>query len=89
MPIGADGSADPELVLGRDVYQRRCANCHGADGKLPKDMPPLGQLSNKNPWEVLHKILNGQPDEKMPALRALPLEVSADVNAYLQTLPKE
>ena len=32
VPLGPDGSADSELVLGREVYQRRCANCHGADG---------------------------------------------------------
>jgi len=72
---------------GKDYYGTMCVACHGADGKLPKDMPALGGLSNKNPWEVMHKILNGQPGEKMPALRALPLQVTADVNAYLQTLP--
>ena len=32
MPLGPDGSPDQELVLGRDVYKRRCANCHGAAG---------------------------------------------------------
>jgi len=78
-----------DAAKGKDYFATLCVNCHGADGKLPKEMPPLGKLSNENPWEVMHKILNGQPDEKMPALRALPLEVSADVNAYLQTLPKE
>ena len=24
--------ADPELFLGQDVYQRRCAQCHGGTG---------------------------------------------------------
>ncbi len=32
VPLGPDGSPDAELVVGREVYQRRCANCHGADG---------------------------------------------------------
>lgn len=32
VPIGPDGTPDAELVLGRDVYARRCANCHGAGG---------------------------------------------------------
>lgn len=32
VPLGADGQPDPELALGRDVYSRRCANCHGASG---------------------------------------------------------
>lgn len=42
-----------------------------------------------NPWEVMHKILNGQPDEKMPALRALDRQVTVDIMAHLTTLPKE
>lgn len=78
-----------DSAKGKDYFNTLCVNCHGADGKLPKDMPPLGKLSNKNPWEMMHKILNGQPGEGMPGLRALPMQVSADVNAYLQTLPKE
>ena len=74
---------------GKDYYNTLCINCHGSDGMLPKDMPALGALSNKNPWEVMHKVLNGQPGEAMPGLRALPIQVTADVGAYLQTLPKE
>mgnify|MGYP000090631183 FL=1 len=80
-------AGDP--VQGKEYYGTMCVNCHGADGMLPKDMPPLGKLSNKNPWEVMHKILNGQPGEGMPGLRALPMQVTSDVGAYIQTLPKE
>ena len=32
VPVGADGSSDPELVAGRRAYIDRCANCHGNDG---------------------------------------------------------
>ena len=32
VPLGADGQVDAELTLGRDVYTRRCANCHGGSG---------------------------------------------------------
>ena len=32
VPLGPDGEPDAELSLGRDVYSRRCANCHGAGG---------------------------------------------------------
>jgi len=81
--------AKGNAAKGKDYYGTLCVNCHGAEGKEPKDMPALGGLSNKNPWEVLHKILNGQPGEGMPGLRALPLDVSSDVLAYLQTLPKK
>ncbi len=41
------------------------------DGKpLKADEEPLGLVANDNPWEALHKIRNGQPGERMPALRA-------------------
>ncbi|MBT4889692.1 MAG: hypothetical protein HON65_09085 [Rhodospirillales bacterium] len=78
-----------DVAQGKQYYVTMCTNCHGVDGKLPKDMPePLGKLSNKNPWEIMHKIQNGTPGEEMPALRALPIQVTADVGAYLQTLPE-
>ena len=32
VPVGPDGNPDPVLVLGRDVYSDRCANCHANDG---------------------------------------------------------
>lgn len=74
---------------GASYYQTICAGCHGLDGKGEEDSPALGNLSIKNPWEALHKILNGQPGADMPAMRALDMQVSIDILAYLQTLPKE
>ncbi len=78
-----------DSAKGERYYNTVCANCHAKSGKEPEDMPPLGQLANKNPWEIIQKIQNGQPDEKMPAMRAFDLQVSVDILAYLQTLPKE
>ncbi|MDQ2091038.1 c-type cytochrome [Marimonas arenosa] len=87
--VDADTKAPKgDAAKGKQVYNTVCANCHGADGKLPKDMPPLGSLMG-NPWEVMHKILNGQPAEAMPAMRAIDHQVSADVMTYLTMLPKE
>lgn len=74
---------------GERYYNTVCAGCHEKSGLLPKDMPALGKLANKNPWEIIQKILNGQPDEKMPAMRAFDLQVSIDILAHLQTLPRE
>ncbi len=74
---------------GVSYYQTICAGCHGLDGKEEEDASPLGKLSNKNPWETMHKILNGQPGADMPAMRALNMQISVDILAYLQTLPKE
>jgi len=74
---------------GQKHYETICAVCHGLDGK-GEDTSPLGKLANDNPWEVLHKISNGQPNNEMPALRTLGKEVSLDLIHYMQKkLPRE
>jgi len=73
---------------GEAYYNTICAKCHGKDGLSPKEMKPLGAQMG-NPWEVMHKILNGQPDSEMPALRAFPYEVTADIMAYMIGLPSK
>ncbi len=78
-----------DRAMGEAVYKTVCANCHAETGKEPEGMPPLGALSNKNPWETIQKIMNGQPDSEMPALRAFGLQAGVDVLSYVQTLPKE
>lgn len=77
-----------DAEAGKQVFNTVCAGCHGPEGKLPTDMPPLGSLVD-NPQEVLHKLFNGQPGEAMPALRAIDHKVAADALAYMATLPKE
>ncbi|MDT8326868.1 MAG: c-type cytochrome [Roseovarius sp.] len=85
----SDGKITGDAERGGQVYRTICANCHGAEGKLPKEMPPLASLVG-NPWEVMHKVLNGQPHEVMPGLRALDHQISADVIAYIAAeLPPE
>ncbi len=74
---------------GAAYYNTLCTNCHDKSGKEPEDMPALGGLSWKNPWEIVQKIMNGQPDEDMPAMRAFNVQVSVDILSHLQTLPKE
>ena len=77
-----------DAAKGAAYYNTICAGCHGMDGKLPKEMKPFGAQMG-NPWEVMHKILNGQPAEAMPALRALDRQIVADIMAHMTTLPKE
>lgn len=74
---------------GAAYFQTICAGCHGKDGTQPKDMKKTLAKQMGNPWEVMHKIQNGQPGEKMPALRALDTQVTLDIMAYINTLPKE
>ncbi len=74
---------------GAAYYNTICANCHGMDGTKPKDMGKSLGAQMGNPWEVMHKVLNGQPAEDMPALRALDRQVTVDILTHIETLPKE
>jgi len=76
-----------DAARGEAYFNTLCAGCHGKDGKKLKDAPPLGSVAD-NAAEMLHKILNGQPGEAMPALRALDPQISADIALHLQALPK-
>ena len=73
----------------KTYYVTICANCHGSDGAKMPTIPPLGNIAKSNPWEALHKILNGHPDEEMPALRVLDIQILVDVLAYIQALRSE
>ncbi|MFQ5618088.1 MAG: c-type cytochrome [Rhodospirillales bacterium] len=78
-----------DKARGAAYFNTICIGCHRKDGRRPKDMEkPLGAQMG-NPWEVMHKIMNGQPGEKMPALRALDRQVIVDIMAHLTTLPKK
>lgn len=72
---------------GEAYFNTLCAGCHGVDGKKIKDGPALGSVAD-NGAEMLHKVLNGQPGEAMPALRALDVQVAADIAVHLTSLPK-
>ena len=74
---------------GEAYFNTICARCHGKDGSQPKEMKKTLGKQMGNPWEVMHKILNGQPDSSMPALRALDLQITVDIMTHIATLPKE
>ncbi len=83
MPIGGDAAR------GAGYFNTVCANCHREDGTKPEDMGKSLGAQMGNPWEVMHKIVNGQPDEKMPALRVFGMQPVLDIMAYIATLPKK
>ncbi len=82
---------------GQTRYGRTCANCHGDDGKklnFGTDAAPeyVGTVAVNNPWEFMHKAMNGQPGpdaEDMPPVitRGWITQDVLDVLAYSQTLP--
>lgn len=73
---------------GEVYFNTLCAGCHGVDGKKLKDAPPLGSVAG-NAAEMLHKLMNGQPGEAMPALRALDPQIAVDIALHLQSLPQK
>jgi thiosulfate dehydrogenase len=79
--------AKGNAAKGEAYFNTLCAGCHGVDGKKIKDAPSIGSLAD-NPYEMLHKVMNGQPSEAMPALRALDPQISVDIVSYLPQLPK-
>ena len=93
------GKVDGDPTRGKIFYQNVCAACHGFDGKAinflegktgqegPDEF--VGTIANNNPWELLHKIVNGQPGEPMPALRVLSFKDVINILAYAQKLPAE
>ena len=84
----ADKKAKGNAAKGEAYFNTICAGCHGMDGKKIKDAPPLGSVADNAP-EMLHKIMNGQPAESMPAMRALDPQISVDIASYLTQLPKQ
>ena len=85
--IDASNKSKGSSAKGEVYFNTLCAGCHGVDGKKLKDAPPLGSVA-ENGAEMLHKLLNGQPGEAMPALRALDHQIAADIAAHLVSLPK-
>ena len=81
------GKAKGDALRRKDYYNTICANCHGVMGLRNSAMRPLGDAVNANPWEALHTLLNGHPNEKMPALRGLGIPVLVDILAHAQSLP--
>lgn len=92
---------DPLLVLGRQQYLKRCATCHGMNGKgngpLARNLfgPPPGNLSDSTwkygdqPASVLKVLSKGVPNSAMPAWKGtLSDEQLRAVAGYIYYLAK-
>jgi mono/diheme cytochrome c family protein len=85
--LDAANKSKGDGAKGEVYYNTVCAGCHGLDGKKVKGGPPLGSVA-ENSAEMMHKVLNGQPGEAMPALRAIDHQIAADIAVHLNKLPK-
>lgn len=80
------GLARGDAKHGGPFYQTICVGCHGTRGSFTAKRL-LGRRAKRDPWQALHSIFNGHPDDNMPALRELDQKVIADILAYIQSLP--
>jgi mono/diheme cytochrome c family protein len=87
--IDADGKVKGNAQKSKAYYDSICATCHGKDGAHIITMPSLGRETTENPWNALHKTLNGHPGEYMPPARAFGTEMAVDILTYIQALPKD
>jgi mono/diheme cytochrome c family protein len=75
---------------GRELYQDKCAVCHGDDGKggigIALNTPDLLRVAD-NPF-LYRAIVEGRPDTAMPAWRHLSSDQIAALIAYIRSWEK-
>lgn len=79
------GLARGDASRGAAHYRSMCAGCHGLEGHFVAKRH-TGRVARTDPWHSLHNMLNGHPDDTMPALRELDPAVVNDILAHIQTL---
>ena len=86
VPEGADGTRDPVLVEGRDVWSDNCARCHGSSGgggSGPKLAEGRATEGYPDPADMEAVIADGK--DAMPAFGgSLTPEQIAAVTAYVR-----
>jgi len=80
------GKAKGDAAQGAPHFRTMCAACHSLDGRSPGKRF-IGRVSNEDPYHALHNMLNGHPDDTMPALREVDPKVINDLLAHMQSLP--
>ncbi len=85
-----EGQADAVLA-GKKLFDRHCANCHGADAQGTEKAPDLhGSVVQNAPPGVLFWFLkNGNLRQGMPSWSRLPDPQLWQLVTYLKTLPSE
>ena len=84
-----------DSALGKVIYERNCASCHGRNGKGLGDLSPTPDFTNKtlmatrSDEELYEKITNGGKGTGMPAWRSrLNDQERRDVIAYIRTFSR-
>ena len=85
-----------DAAAGKEVYSKKCANCHGAAGEgkdsvakaLKVELRPLGskEVQAKSDADLKKVILEGTG--KMKTVAGVDAKAADDVVAYIRTLKK-
>lgn len=87
----------PDPANGAELYQTKCADCHGPEGKgdgrlanqLPKQPPSFvdpEHAANASPAEWFLIVTQGKMDALMPSFASLPEADRWDIVAYITSL---
>jgi mono/diheme cytochrome c family protein len=82
---GRTGLSRGDASRGSAHYRTMCAGCHGLEGGFVAKRH-VGRVTREDPWHSVHNMLNGHPDDTMPALREIDPKVISDILAHMQTL---
>ena len=83
-------AGSPELAAGgRKLFQRQCAQCHGAQGQGLKNAADLQLpvVQQQGDGALFWKVTNGNPRRAMPSFSGLPELQRWQIVLYLRTLP--
>ena len=84
-------AGSPELAAGgHKLFQRHCAQCHGAEGQGLKNAADLQlpAVQQQGDGALFWKITNGNPRRAMPSFSGLPEMQRWQIVLHLRTLPK-
>jgi mono/diheme cytochrome c family protein len=79
------GLSRGDATRGAAHYRTMCASCHGLEGRFVAKRH-AGRVTREDPWHSVHNMMNGHPDDTMPALREIDPKVISDILAHMQTL---
>ncbi len=83
-------AGSPVLAAGgRKVFQRQCAQCHGAEGQGLKNAADLQLpvVQQQSDGALFWKITNGNQRHAMPSFSGLPEMQRWQIVLFLRTLP--
>jgi len=92
--INPDGSINGDARQGEKLYLLNCEACHGSRGnslyikEYLEGAHGVGWEAHSSPAEVLHKLLYGHVDIRMPSVwyyNKLTLKEAVDILSYCQT----